>query len=60
MAGVKEIAGKLSRSIALISIIATATLAIPRYTNAAPINGMGEEAYILLFGPKIYRSPLVG
>lgn len=60
MAGITKFTATLSRiTLAAMMFTAMSTASLST-TNAAPLNGMGEEDYVLLFGPKAYRSPLVG
>ncbi len=60
MAGITKFAATLSRiTLAAMMFTAMSTASLST-ANAAPLNGMGEEDYVLLFGPKFYRSPLTG
>ena len=60
MAGITKFTATLSRiTLAAMMFTAMSTASLST-ANAAPLNGMGEEDYVLLFGPNAYRSPLVG
>lgn len=61
MVGSKSIASRFSRFLLTqTSALVAIGIAFPQLSLAAPLNGMGEEDYVLLHGPKTYFSPLLG